>query len=484
MRPITSNSKVPVEVSPSILPEPFSCLEPLRETHMASLESPVPPDEQDIDPMDSCTLSLSYSSAESSIDIPFLETTSTVAEKSVVTSEYPTESDGPPKLQSEPTTTPEIETRSPSSSSRVENDVSQCHTIDHLMRGFIVNTVMDVVSCPCCQQIVSDGQRTLNEPPRIARSRDSLLACDSDTEDDEEEENAHKGHDWIDGFEDDMLPGTLGSGVSYIPRDTLVSGWLHKKGTGKDWLGSRSWKARWARLVNAKVESYACDVPLLLIYWHPSAPYPSTVLMLDSTVVIPVDIDDEERWNAYRFEIRHATTRENATIPVTRTFTAPKKARDEWVFAISDALLAYEKEKAQFKRVSSVDTNDSLSVTRSPGSPRSMSPAAGKVGTTSPETDTLHQQNQLRNPTYDEVWTGERFITAEVRKALSPPSSPSPPERTRLRNHSLSPERGGPRLPRPPSAGRAGSMRPQLPRPLLQPQPRPSSFEGSPVPRS
>lgn len=29
----------------------------------------------------------------------------------------------------------------------------------------------------------------------------------------------------------------------------LAEGWIYKKGTGNDWMGSRSWKPRWGRLV-------------------------------------------------------------------------------------------------------------------------------------------------------------------------------------------------------------------------------------------
>jgi hypothetical protein len=63
----------------------------------------------------------------------------------------------------------------------------------------------------------------------------------------------------------------------------LVEGWLHKKGTGHDWLSSRAWKARWARLALAKVQGYDSEVPLL-IYWFPPR-VATTAIVLDSTVV-------------------------------------------------------------------------------------------------------------------------------------------------------------------------------------------------------
>jgi hypothetical protein len=32
-------------------------------------------------------------------------------------------------------------------------------------------------------------------------------------------------------------------------RDVIAQGYVHKKGSGYDWCGSRAWKARWAVLV-------------------------------------------------------------------------------------------------------------------------------------------------------------------------------------------------------------------------------------------
>lgn len=50
-------------------------------------------------------------------------------------------------------------------------------------------------------------------------------------------------------FDNDLLPGTLVNGREYEPISVLAEGWVHIKGTGKDWFGSRSWKARYAKLV-------------------------------------------------------------------------------------------------------------------------------------------------------------------------------------------------------------------------------------------
>jgi hypothetical protein len=70
--------------------------------------------------------------------------------------------------------------------------------------------------------------------------------------------------------DDDLMTGVLAAGQEYTPKRVLVEGWLHKKGTGHDWLSSRAWKARWARLALAKVQGYDSEVPLL-IYWFPSS---------------------------------------------------------------------------------------------------------------------------------------------------------------------------------------------------------------------
>lgn len=161
-------------------------------------------------------------------------------------------------------------------------------------------------------------------------------------------------------------------GVEYLPVEILAEGWLQKKGTGHDWLGSRAWKARWARLcmarvVNEKEENCRFAIspddtegfqgltvltPLLLLYWFPASPQVSTAIVLDSTVVLAVDLEDKQKCNPYRFEVRHATSQVNATLPTqTRTFGAPQKVRDAWVYAISQALLEHAKAKGRARKL-------------------------------------------------------------------------------------------------------------------------------------
>ena len=50
------------------------------------------------------------------------------------------------------------------------------------------------------------------------------------------------------------MPGILADGDTYHVKKVLVQGWVYKKGTGLDWIGSRAWKARWACLVVREVD--------------------------------------------------------------------------------------------------------------------------------------------------------------------------------------------------------------------------------------
>ena len=46
-----------------------------------------------------------------------------------------------------------------------------------------------------------------------------------------------------------MMPGVLAEGTAYTVKETLNQGYIEKKGSGFDWIGSRAWKKRWAVLV-------------------------------------------------------------------------------------------------------------------------------------------------------------------------------------------------------------------------------------------
>jgi hypothetical protein len=172
--------------------------------------------------------------------------------------------------------------------------------------------------------------------------------------------DSYSDDDESDDLDDDrMMPGILSEGESYHIKRVLVQGWVHKKGTGKDWIGSRAWKPRWASLALARIAGYDADVPLLLIFWNIKAPIPSTVLILDSTIVLPDDDSDKLKWNCYRFKIRHVRETEDSSVPATRTFSCPQEGRNAWVFAINQALLEYEKEKAKARKAANAVLNSS-----------------------------------------------------------------------------------------------------------------------------
>lgn len=257
------------------------------------------------------------------------------------------------------------------------------------------------VACPCCHQALNaKHSQTMNEPPSVAKHRgtstslysprDNLSHCRSHSD-------------------EDLLPGILREGVKYCKLRVLAEGWLHKKGTGNDWLGSRAWKARYARLLLARVDDIDYDVPFMALYWHHSSLSPSTTLVLDSTVVLAVDLDNKELWNSFRFEIRHVAKRDNSTVRATRTFTAPKKERDAWVYEISKVLLALEKDKDQARKAVKSRTFETRgqSAIRMPPSP-----------------------DRPVSPIFEDIWKGDRFVSYDEINPMSPPRSPSPRARS------------------------------------------------------
>ena len=88
------------------------------------------------------------------------------------------------------------------------------------------------------------------------------------------------------------------------------------------------------------------DVPLLLLYWFPVSEVPSTVISLESTVVVPMDRENKDDWTKYCFNIVHARGEERTT----RCFTAPQKGRDSWVCFINEALYNFEKTRVKAKQ--------------------------------------------------------------------------------------------------------------------------------------
>jgi hypothetical protein len=286
--------------------------------------------------------------------------------------------------------------------------------------------ITELMSCPCCKQSFDqlDIKSTLNEPLRqypwnnsvfrqfMARQRGSLFNVGDDDEDSNGDEDEDR----------DILPGVLEEGVKYYPKRILAEGWVHKKGTGTDWISSRAWKARWARLCLAQVDGYGeADVPLLLIYWFPSSENASTVIVLVDTVVLAIDKHDlveKDLWKAHRFEVRHVVKEGSEDTPVARTFAAPKKGRDAWVYEISQALLSYAKQKDLAKKIASFQASEAMQYMQ-------CSPT------------------RQFNSTLSETWVADRFVNLELRGPSSPPSSPVMPRPGNISNA------GGPGLPRP-----------------------------------
>jgi hypothetical protein len=113
----------------------------------------------------------------------------------------------------------------------------------------------------------------------------------------------------------------------------------------------------------AKVEESPVDVPLLQIFWTSTSPTASTVISLDSAVVIP-DNKCHGSSNPFRFMIRHIKRSINdshSNLQITRVFSCPKDARDDWVYAINHALLEYEKAKASARRLKGLSLSSPLS---------------------------------------------------------------------------------------------------------------------------
>ena len=222
----------------------------------------------------------------------------------------------------------------------------------------------ELAHCPCCNNKAPGHARHVQKETILNTTTSLLDQCeiDDDANDDDNDEesssDSSEDEEELFGLEHSadesygLVPGTLEDGTPYTPTQILVQGWLHKKGTGKDWIKSRAWKARWGRLVWAKVEGYgAIEVPLLLMYWYPSSKTASTAIVLGRQVVV-VAVDyaaDPTAWNANRLEIRQVVgdhDDDDDTTTAVRTFSAANRAeRDEWVYAMAQALLDYSKSK-------------------------------------------------------------------------------------------------------------------------------------------
>lgn len=97
-----------------------------------------------------------------------------------------------------------------------------------------------IPACPCCRQGSKEDERKT-----IGETRCKVYGCVFD-EDGSETESCESYDDMDE--EGSMMPGVLSGGVPFVITKHVVQGWIFKKGTGMDWIGSRAWKARWAVL--------------------------------------------------------------------------------------------------------------------------------------------------------------------------------------------------------------------------------------------
>lgn len=165
---------------------------------------------------------------------------------------------------------------------------------------------------------------------------------------------------------------SINTEFQYTVTKCLKESWLHKKGSGNDVFGSKSWKARWCQLVLAEIPGYHGQVPLLLASWHSSLPKPSTIIVLEEKIAIPVDAlhpnnDGKDAEFTYKFDIVSEIHQGGLVSSCTRTFSAVNiDVRDDWVQNINDSICNYGRFK---KSLALKNVTSSLP----PMSPRSKS---------------------------------------------------------------------------------------------------------------
>jgi len=260
-------------------------------------------------------------------------------------------------------------------------------------------TIEGMAACPCCNRQLKEGRQVVREI-RICNTENSLFNDDTSDSSEDMDDDDH------------MMPGILADGIAYTIKRVLVQGWVHKKGTGMDWLGSRAWKPRWAVLALGSIAGHDVDVPLLQIFWYSDSSNPSTVIHLDSSVVMPEDDPDKSKWNCFRFAIRHVKkSLDDSSIQITRKFSCPREGRDAWMGAISQALLDYEKEKAKARKQRSWPSSPPRHIT--PSWVRSDSLPKGMESTTSPRSKLMKrpvprpEQSPSEPPFFDEASSNE-----------------------------------------------------------------------------
>lgn len=157
--------------------------------------------------------------------------------------------------------------------------------------------------------------------------------------------------------------------VQFTIEKCLMEDWLYKLGSGKDIFRSKSWKARWCRLVLANVEHEEYQdipVPLLLLSWHSSVSKPSTILVLEQKHVTALNAaplangqilgqcNDSDPTYQYRFEIAcnekkdEKIDEDSSGSGDVRTFAIKTSdARDDWVYELNDVIFHYDAERKE-----------------------------------------------------------------------------------------------------------------------------------------
>ncbi|KAL9181882.1 hypothetical protein ACHAXT_012225 [Thalassiosira profunda] len=214
-------------------------------------------------------------------------------------------------------------------------------------------------ACPCCRRFVQNEGGNANAPSQEGNKGD--LEESKEAELQRSDSGGGLATLWSSlTMQSSMAAPPLSAGdeiQSYTVTETVVQGWLYKKGTGDDWAGRRWWKPRWVTLALAKSPTKIVPTPCLIAHRAPGVPYPASVLeMTSSTVVMAIERTHEdatsnvskeeakeEEWNRHCFQIVQNHSDEGKAASRIRIFTAPLDERNEWVFALNNALLGYEK---------------------------------------------------------------------------------------------------------------------------------------------
>lgn len=140
--------------------------------------------------------------------------------------------------------------------------------------------------------------------------------------------------------------------------DVIAEGWLWKKGSGNDLIGSRSLKSRWGRLVLILISPEVARenslnppyVPVLEIFWHQYSQAPSSIIILDEVDILPVKKvskggSSTVLWDtSYRIEIISRKSGE-----CIKCVAAPKEQRDQWIKCLEQVVTESDRRKEKMK---------------------------------------------------------------------------------------------------------------------------------------